>query len=47
MSYVVVVSNEIERGMVIMTIRSHTLLVLVKQRERYIDVYGLTTKRTS
>jgi hypothetical protein len=37
--------NEIERGMVIPTIRSRTMLVSVKQREMYIDIYGSTTNR--
>jgi hypothetical protein len=45
-SKVAIVGNKIERGMGIPTIRSWTMLVSMKQRERYIDVYGSTTKIT-
>jgi hypothetical protein len=40
-------SNKIEHGIGIPMIRSLAMLVSAKQRERYIDAYGSTTKRTS
>jgi hypothetical protein len=46
-SQIAIVGNKIERGIVIPMIRSWTMLVSVKQREKYFNVYSSMTKRTS